>query len=157
MLFRFLSTLLCFCCVSAIVSNCRSEWPIQIHVDPPAIVGTGQKVSVSLTVDVPTTIESGWLHLNAIVSPLINNYETSGPLCQYLPCPLTAGTHTWAYQDVFPAGFIGKVQFMFRLTPYENSQGGLVRNNPWVCVNWSAFATGHASNETSKFIQWMYQ
>lgn len=156
-MFSLLLSLTSLLTASAVYSNCGSAWPVHFSVDPPATVGSGQTVSVYVEFEVPETITAGAIYLHGSAAPHID-MEIRRPLCQYLPCPLTAGTYSWSWTDTFPEGFIGKVQIVFKIEPLPQAgpPRGFDDRRPGVCLYWSAFATGRTSNETNAAIKWLY-
>ena len=152
---RLLSTLAAFTAVAtASVANCGSSWYVQqFTVDPPATVGSGQNVSMTAVFDIPEgmpPIESGIITLHGVASFLFD-MEVQHPMCQYLPCPLTAGTYTWSWKEPFPEGLIGRVLMNFQLDSYPQRQ-----QKPWLCLQWAVYATGRTTNETNSAIRWLY-
>lgn len=147
-LLPFLTTIMV---TTASVTNCGSIWPVsQFTVDPPAVVGTGQNVTMSATFEVPAgtpPITEGEISVRGVVSVLFE-METIYPMCKYLQCPLTAGTYSWSWTSPFPDGPMGRVQVTLRL--------GELWKPSWVCLRWTAHATGTPSNETNAAIKWLY-
>jgi len=149
---RPLSLLTTVTAVAAAASNCGSQWTVQsFTVDPPAAVGNGQTVTMAATFTIPDGTEliyEGTLRIKATVSSLFT-MEIMEPLCNYLECPLTAGTYTWNWTDRFPEGAYGPTQTQLTLS-------GSVDQKPWLCLRWSAYATGRASNATNAVVTWLY-
>lgn len=151
---RFSLLLSALSATSASVVNCGSQWPVHSFVvDPPAAVGAGQNVSMTATFTIPAgwpTIDEfdGILRVKGTLAYLID-MEVVEPLCKYLKCPLTPGTYTWNWKESFPVEAYGRVQTELTLS-------GLVGAKPWLCLRWTAFATGRASNETNTAIKWLY-
>ena len=154
---RLLSALSAFVAVAtASVANCGSSWYVQqFTVDPPATVGSGQNVTMTAIFEIPEgtpPIHDGLITLHGVASFLFD-MESQYQMCQYLPCPLTAGTYTWSWKEPFPEGLVGRVLMSFRLDspprmqPYHKS---------WLCLHWTAFATGRTTNETNSAIKWLY-
>jgi hypothetical protein len=148
---RLLSFLTTVAVTTASVTDCGSAWPVrQFTVDPPSVVGTGQNVTMSATFEVPDgtqPITEGEISVRGVVSVLFD-METIYPMCKYLSCPLTAGTYSWSWTSPFPAGPMGRVQVTLRL-------GGLWKAS-WLCLRWTAHATGSPSNDTNAAIRWLY-
>jgi hypothetical protein len=151
---RPLSLLTTVAVAAATASNCGSQWAVQsFAVDPPATVGAGQNVTMTATFEVPDgtpPITEGEISVRGVVSVLFD-METTYPMCKYLPCPLTAGTYSWSWVSPFPEGPIGRVQITLRI-------GGSWRpwKASWLCLRWTAYATGRASNETNAAVTWLY-
>jgi hypothetical protein len=136
--------------VTAAYANCRSSWPVEsFTVDPPATVGAGQNVTMTATFTVTEPINAGFLFFSLQAGSLIN-IEIQRPICQYLECPITAGTYSWSWIDSFPDGVSGNIVFSFRMADPSTGKG------PWLCLHWSAFATGTPSNATGALIRWLY-
>ncbi len=138
--------------VSATVSSHGSRWTVHnFTVDPPATVGSGQKVSLRAFFTVPEPVaDDARFQLRVVAAPLLD-IEVTRPLCQYVRCPLAAGTYMWSWSDRFPEGFAGRVLFSLTLQPTAEPT-----NNPFLRLSWEAFATGTPSNETSRLIKWLY-
>ena len=128
--------------------DCGSLYRIHSYtVDPPGIVGAGQNVTTDLAFDVPQTFERGrvgiyttWNHIMAT--------EVVASMCDYFDCPLTNGTRTWRYRTPFPNDVSGRIQTTVRLLG--------VAGESLLCLRWTAYATGTASNETSWFVRRLY-
>jgi hypothetical protein len=137
-----------FAATAATYTDCGSSYRIHAYtVDPPGVVGAGQNVTTDLTFDVPQTLEQGrvgiyttWNHIMAT--------EVVASMCDYFDCPLTNGTQTWRYRTPFPADVSGRIQTTVRLLD--------VVGESLLCLRWTAYATGTASNETSWFMRRLY-
>jgi hypothetical protein len=133
---------------TATYDDCGSRYHIRSYtVDPPGVVGAGQNVTTDLVFDVPQTLERGrvgiyttWNHLMAT--------EVVAPMCDYFDCPLTNGTRTWRYRAPFPTDVSGRIQTTVRLLS--------VVGDSLLCLRWTAYATGTASNETSWIVRKLY-
>jgi hypothetical protein len=150
-MFRLLSLLTAVAVGTASVANCGSSWYVkQFAVDPPAAVGAGQNVSMTATFEVPagSPIKDGLITAHGSLSYLAV-MEFSYSMCDYLPCPLTEGNYTWSWVSAFPEEAFGRIQTTLTLK-------GLAATKPWVCLRWTAYATGSASNATNAAIKWLY-
>jgi hypothetical protein len=122
-------------------------------VDPPAVVGAGQNVTMLATFDVPVgtqLVTDGKIQIYGVASYLFD-MEMAYSMCKYLPCPLTAGTYAWSWVEPFPAEISGQIQMTFRVGPEVAG-----KQKPWLCLRWTAYATGSPSNETNSAIKWLY-
>jgi hypothetical protein len=128
--------------------DCGSLYRIHAYtVDPPGTVGAGQNVTTDLMFDIPQPLERGrvgiyttWNHLMAT--------EVVASMCDYFDCPLLNGTFTWRYRTQFPADVSGRIQTTVRLLN--------VVGESLLCLRWTAYATGSASNETSWLVRRLY-
>jgi len=150
---RLFSVLSVISVAAASIVDCGSTWPAHFAVDPPATVGAGQNVSMTATFDVPIgtpLITDGKIQIYGVASYLFE-MEMVYSMCTYLTCPLTAGTYAWSWVEPFPADISGQIQMTFRLGPEVAG-----KQKPWLCLRWTAYATGSPSNATNSAIKWLY-
>ena len=133
---------------TATYDNCGSRYHIRSYtVDPPGTVGADQNVTTDLVFDVPQTLQNGQVGIHTTWSYIMAT-EVVASMCDYFVCPLTNGTHTWRYRKSFPADVSGRIQTTVRLLSAVGES--------LLCLRWTAYATGTASNETSWIVRRLY-
>lgn len=147
-LISILATLLAT--VTARVSHCGGTLQVtNLEIDPPGIVAANQAVRARFDVIVPDTlaIEDSNLTITTALFGIPGPAYTSH-LCAIIGCPMNRGSIGVEKTMTFPAGVTGHVTSRFQLLGANDTQ--------LLCVDWTAYATGSATNETNWAIRRMY-
>jgi hypothetical protein len=136
--------------VAARVSNCGGSLTVtHMSIDPPGIVAANQTVRARFDVIVPDTlriedsnlsISTSWFGLSAATY--------TNPLCDFIGCPVARGSIGVEHSAVFPDGVFGHVTSRFNLKGVDGAD--------LLCIDWTAYATGSATNETNWMLRRMY-
>jgi hypothetical protein len=145
----FLITFL-FASVFARVTHCGGTLQVrQLEVDPPGVVAANQTVHTRFDVIVPDTlnIEDSNLTITTTLFSIVASTYTS-PLCDFIGCPVQRGLIGVERITIFPELVFGHVNSRFLLKGANGTE--------LLCVDWTAYATGSATNETNWAIRRMY-
>ncbi len=132
------------------VTHCGGALQVtHLEVDPPGIVAANQSVRARFDVIVPDTlnIEDSNLSITTSLFGLTASTYTT-PLCDFISCPIHRGSIGVERTSIFPEHVYGHVNSRFLLTAANGTE--------LLCVDWTAYSTGAATNETNWAIRRMY-
>ncbi len=132
------------------VTHCGGTLQVtHLEVDPPGVVAAKQPVRARFDVIVPDSldIEDSNLTITTTLFGLTaSTYTTS--LCDFIGCPVHRGSISVERTSTFPELVYGHVNSRFTLIGANGTE--------LLCVDWTAYATGGATNETNWAIRRMY-
>jgi hypothetical protein len=132
------------------VTHCGGTLQVtNLEIDPPGIVAANQSVRARFDVIVPDTlnIEDSNLTITTSLFGLTASTYTT-PLCDFIGCPVHRGSIGVERTSTFPDLVFGHVSSRFLLAAANGTE--------LLCVDWTAYATGSATNETNWAIRRMY-
>ena len=132
------------------VTHCGGTLQVtHLEIDPPGVVAANQPVRARFDVIVPDTlsIEDSNLTITTSLFGLTASTYTT-PLCDFIGCPVHRGSIGVERTSIFPEHVYGHVNSRFVLTGANGTE--------LLCVDWTAYSTGRATNDTNWAIRRMY-
>ncbi len=135
---------------TARVTHCGGVLQVtNLEIDPPGIVAANQAVRARFDVIVPDTISIEDSNLTVNTSFFgVPASSYSSALCEFIGCPVNRGSIGVEKTFTFPSGVTGHVNSRFVLAGANDTQ--------LLCVDWTVYATGAATNQTNWAIRRMY-